>query len=92
MLLVTMFANRNKCHASSNRCRTSSNKKLLVTSASLLVSSDLWVGANKEQSLRSSAQRPRQCAGLLVEQSYSPSKIKIKCIGTKSTKKLLEVQ
>ena len=42
-LLVTRFATRNKCIASSNKCLTSSNKKLLVTSASLLVTSALLV-------------------------------------------------
>ena len=29
--METMFATRNKCHASSNKCLTSSNKKLLET-------------------------------------------------------------
>ena len=29
-LVVTRFASRSKCHASSNRCLTSSNKKLLI--------------------------------------------------------------
>ena len=30
LLVVTMFASRNKCFASTNKCLTSSNKKLLV--------------------------------------------------------------
>ena len=36
LLVVTMFAIRNKCLASSNKCLTCSNKKLLETSALLL--------------------------------------------------------
>ena len=46
LLVVTMFAIRNKCHASSNRCLATSNKKLVVSHENKFIRPPSWLFLN----------------------------------------------